>query len=93
MSALTHEDQCGKVIRLLHKLQESRFFGKLELDIQGGNVLRMIKHESIKLEEVQHGEQGSSETRSEGGQAEVPPTPQEQTCQAREERQGSSQSS
>ena len=36
---------------MVRHLQAEGFYGKLELDIQGGNVLRMIEHRSHKLEE------------------------------------------
>ena len=51
MSGLTHERQRADLDKFVRELQERRFFGKVELDIQGGNLLRYIKHESIKLEE------------------------------------------
>ena len=69
MSALTPEDQRKRLIELVTGLQEQRFFGKVELDMQGGNILRVVKHESIKLEGATDGKHGCSETQTSDQQA------------------------
>lgn len=44
----THEQQRSKLNNQVANLQERKFYGKVTLDIQGGNLLRSITEESEK---------------------------------------------
>jgi len=46
-----HEKQRERLVDFIRTLQERQFFGKVEVDIQAGNILRVVKTESIKLED------------------------------------------
>lgn len=48
---MSHESQRASLTKLVKDLQEQCFYGKVELDIQAGNILRVVKHQTLKLEE------------------------------------------
>lgn len=43
-------DQAKKIIDLLKKLTENRFYGKLELKFREGKITHVTKEESIKMD-------------------------------------------
>ena len=49
---ISHEDQIRKVMSFLADLQRDQYYGKVTLDLQGGNILRIEQKRSLKLEDV-----------------------------------------
>lgn len=50
--------QLERLKNLLLDLQSSRFYGTIEIEIRDGTIQRIVKHESIKLEQ-RYGTKGS----------------------------------
>jgi hypothetical protein len=47
-----HDRQIAITVQKIRPLQERKFFGQVTLDFQGGNILRLVVAESIKLEDI-----------------------------------------
>jgi hypothetical protein len=80
VSKLSHEDQLHRLENYLRVLQQTKFFGKVTLDIQSGNILRTEKRESTRLEDMPNGV-ASGETQTSREQAEEETTEPEQAFQ------------
>ena len=63
MKPLTPDGQLRFVSEKLSELQRAKFYGRVTLDIQGGNVLRIVKEESIKLG-ASHVHEGTDEVQA-----------------------------
>lgn len=49
---LNPDQQIAKLVARIRELQERKFFGKVTLDIQGGNVLRLVTERSERVEDI-----------------------------------------
>ena len=49
---LTPEGQLKKLNARIRDLQQRKFYGKVTLDIQGGNILRLVTEHSEKVENI-----------------------------------------
>jgi hypothetical protein len=50
------------MVQQIARLQETDFYGKVTLDIQGGNILRLMINRSIKIEEAPDVEASTSQS-------------------------------
>lgn len=56
---LTQSQQVSSLVIRIKELQQQKFYGKVTLDIQGGNLLRLVTEKSEKVEHLS-GESGEA---------------------------------
>ena len=61
---LTQNQQIEKLTIRIRELQQRKFYGKVTLDIQGGNLLRLVTERSEKVEDIDG--ESSSEAQADG---------------------------
>lgn len=77
MGSLSFDEQKIRLDNYISVLQMKKFYGKVTLDIQGGNILRIVKQESTRLEDVDG--ESSEEAQAIGREDQVQTTEAKQT--------------
>lgn len=77
----THEEQRTRLSKKLVGLQERKFYGKVILDIQGGNLLRTITQHSERLFEEDEDGESAEEAQAHGLEDQEAPAEEKQAHQ------------